>query len=185
MVPTSCGCGSGTIRRIRTRRQRHQRNVIRMAQRVHAAGMLVHLDVMHSDWRAGPGPQRVLRVWSGCPDCACTEGKNCRCAAGKGCRTELDVDKLAQHAYEFTASVISQVTTACSGYPPHIVQACNEITNGMLWAPPRGKLLARRRNLSPRQRLRLPDPMRSHERDELHKGSAAALPLHVRHVRCI
>ena len=107
-----------------------------MAQRVHAAGMLVHLDVMHSDWRAGPGPQRVLCVWSGCPDCACTEGKNCRCAAGKGCRTELDVDKLAQHAYEFTASVISQVTTACSGYPPHIVQACNEITNGMLWAPP-------------------------------------------------
>jgi hypothetical protein len=62
-------------------------NVLKMAKRVYEAGMQVHLDFMYSDWWADPGQQWMPRAWSGCPDCACIEGKNCRCAAGDGCRT--------------------------------------------------------------------------------------------------
>ena len=110
-------------------------NAVRMARRVHAAGMLVHLDLFFSDWWADPGQQWMPRAWSGCPDCACVEGRGCACNAGRGCRPRLDPAALRRLAYSFTKDVVSRVAAAI-GEPPHIVQVGNEITNGFMWAPP-------------------------------------------------
>ena len=60
------------------------------------------------------------REWSGCQDCACTEGRNCHCAAGDGCRTDLGIDELAQLAYNFTSDVLTRVREAI-GEAPHVV----------------------------------------------------------------
>eukprot|EP01047_Picozoa_sp_COSAG01_P080602 COSAG01_NODE_15739_length_1304_cov_25.850622_1_plen_207_part_10 len=95
--------------------------VVQMARRVHAAGMLVHLDFMFSDWWAGPGAQWMPRVWSGCEGCTCEEGRGCQCNSGEGCRAHIDTDALAVLLYNFTFDVVSQVTDAI-GEAPHCVQ---------------------------------------------------------------
>lgn len=110
-------------------------NVIRMAKRVKAAGMGVHLDFMYSDWWADPGQQWMPRAWSGCKDCDCTEGRGCKCATGRGCKQHMHIEELAALAYNFTRDVVARVTTAI-GAPPEVVQVGNEVTNGFMWAPP-------------------------------------------------
>ena len=99
-------------------------NAVRMAKRVRAAGMAVHLDLQFSDWWADPGKQWMPRAWSGC------SGWEQYSPTSDGCRDSIP--ELAELVYNFTGRAVHAVTEA-TGSPPEVIQVGNEITNGMLW----------------------------------------------------
>jgi len=84
-------------------------NALKLAKRVHEAGLLVHLDIMYSDTWADPGHQWMPAAWAGLP-----------------------FEQLTQALHNYTRDVL--LAAAEQGIPVHIVQVGNEITNGLCWS---------------------------------------------------
>ena len=82
--------------------------VIKMAQRIKAAGMYFLLDYHYSDFWADPGKQIVPKAWQG-----------------------MSEEELVQAVYDYTCSTLEELKAL--GLAPDIVAVGNELTHGLLW----------------------------------------------------